>query len=46
LLADADLRSRLGATAADDVRRDYTWDANAERIAGLATHVREARAAA
>jgi glycosyltransferase involved in cell wall biosynthesis len=46
LLGDAELRRRLGSAAADDVRRRYTWDANAERIAGLATRVREARAAA
>jgi glycosyltransferase involved in cell wall biosynthesis len=46
LLADGDLRRRLGAAAADDVRRNYTWDANAERIAALADSVRVAKAAA
>jgi glycosyltransferase involved in cell wall biosynthesis len=36
LLSDGDLRRRLGAAGADDVRRRYTWDRNAERVVALA----------
>jgi glycosyltransferase involved in cell wall biosynthesis len=46
LLADPELGRRLGATAADDVRRLYTWDANAARIADVTTRLLELRAAA
>jgi len=46
LLDQPDLRRRLGAKAAADVRRRYTWDANARRFEEIAARLCEARAAA
>ena len=40
LLADEDLRARIGAAAATAVRVRYTWRANAERIVQLAESLR------
>lgn len=37
LVADAGLRSRLGAAARRDVVAQYTWDANLDRVLGLAS---------
>ena len=36
LLADAKLRSRLGAAASELIRRQYTWDENASRVVAQA----------
>lgn len=46
LLDDPELARRLGAAAAAEVSRRYTWDANAARVVELALDAREARAAA
>lgn len=45
LCADADLRRRLGDAARNDIsRRGLTWDANAARVAALATAMLDDRA--
>jgi glycosyltransferase involved in cell wall biosynthesis len=36
LLADTDLRQKLGQAAAEEVRNKYTWDHNASRVTKLA----------
>jgi glycosyltransferase involved in cell wall biosynthesis len=36
LLAERDLRHRIGAAAAEEIRLEYTWDRNAARIEELA----------
>ncbi len=46
LLAEPQLRRQLGTAAAEDVRRLYTWDANATRVGELSSRLRELRAAA
>jgi glycosyltransferase involved in cell wall biosynthesis len=39
LLADADLRRRIGLAAADAVRREHTWDRNADRVLQVAARL-------
>jgi glycosyltransferase involved in cell wall biosynthesis len=46
LLLDPELARRLGAAAADDIRRFYTWDVNAARVGELSTLLRDSKAAA
>lgn len=46
VLDDPALAQRLGAAAAAEVARRYTWDANAARVVELAASARGARAAA
>lgn len=43
LLADAELRAGLGAAAAREVARKYTWDINAARTVKLARSLRNRR---
>ncbi|MFC2951489.1 glycosyltransferase family 4 protein [Marinicaulis aureus] len=45
LIDDADLRARLGAAAAEKVkRRDYTWAGNARRVEEIAERLKDAAA--
>lgn len=46
LLADRELAARLGAAAAEDVHRRYSWEANAGRVRELASSLRRERLAA
>jgi len=46
LLSDRPLSRRLGIAAAEQVRREYTWDRNAARITTVAEGVVAARSAA
>jgi glycosyltransferase involved in cell wall biosynthesis len=43
LLADPDLRRRMGRAAAKEVHGRYTWDRNAQRVVELARSLIEAR---
>jgi hypothetical protein len=43
LLADPDLRLRIGSAAAKVVHNHYTWDHNAERVTTLARSLISAR---
>ena len=44
LLADPNLRQRLGQAAAEEIRGSYTWDHNAARVVDLARELVAARA--
>lgn len=45
LLADTDLRQKLGQAAAEEIRNKYTWDHNAARITKLTRSLIETREA-
>jgi glycosyltransferase involved in cell wall biosynthesis len=44
LLGDSRLRARIGAAAAAVIRREFTWDKNAARVAELAGRLKSERA--
>jgi glycosyltransferase involved in cell wall biosynthesis len=44
LLGDSRLRARIGAVAAAFIRREFTWDKNAARVAELAGRLKSERA--